>query len=127
MVCIEKRPHILYGRSSAPHFRYLTCLLDRGHINCCKPMVFLIKLVQLAMLCLAVDTAIYFIFFICQIKYVRKLLLNGGDAARILTVNYVCDTLWKTKDLLFRDHAVLNDVNGNLVINVAKCVKIKQI
>ena len=27
----EKRPHILYGRSSAPHFRYLTCLLDRGH------------------------------------------------------------------------------------------------
>ena len=33
MVCIEKRPHILYGRSSAPHFRYLTCLLDRGHIN----------------------------------------------------------------------------------------------
>ena len=34
MVCIEKRPHILYGRSSAPHFRYLTCLLDRGHITC---------------------------------------------------------------------------------------------
>lgn len=33
MVCIEKRPHILYGRSSAPHFRYLTCLLDRGHIK----------------------------------------------------------------------------------------------
>lgn len=33
MVCIEKRPHILYGRSSAPHFRYLTCLLDRGHIT----------------------------------------------------------------------------------------------
>ena len=33
MVCIEKRPHILYGRSSAPHFRYLTCLLDRGHIR----------------------------------------------------------------------------------------------
>ena len=33
MVCIEKRPHILYGRSSAPHFRYLTCLLDRGHIG----------------------------------------------------------------------------------------------
>ena len=30
MVCIEKRPHILYGRSSAPHFRYLTCLFDRG-------------------------------------------------------------------------------------------------
>ena len=33
MVCIEKRPHILYGRSSALHFRYLTCLLDRGHIT----------------------------------------------------------------------------------------------
>ena len=33
MVCIEIRPHILYGRSSALHFRYLTCLLDRGHIK----------------------------------------------------------------------------------------------
>lgn len=33
MVCIEKRPHITGGRSSALHFRYLTWLLDRGHIN----------------------------------------------------------------------------------------------
>ena len=33
MVCIGKRPHILYGRSSAFHFRYLTCLLDKGHIK----------------------------------------------------------------------------------------------
>lgn len=33
MVCIGKRPHILYGRSSALHFRYLTCLLDKGHIT----------------------------------------------------------------------------------------------
>ena len=31
MVYIEKRPHITGGRSSALHFRYLTCLLDRGH------------------------------------------------------------------------------------------------
>lgn len=27
MACIEKRPHISYDRSSAPHFRNLTCLL----------------------------------------------------------------------------------------------------
>ena len=33
MVCIEKRPHITCGRSLALHFRYLTCLLDRGHIT----------------------------------------------------------------------------------------------
>ena len=32
MVCIEKRPYTLYGRLAALHFRYLTCLLDRGHI-----------------------------------------------------------------------------------------------
>ena len=31
MVYIKKRPHITGGRSSALHFRYLTCLLDRGH------------------------------------------------------------------------------------------------
>ena len=33
MVCIEKRPHKMRGRSLAPNFIYLTCLLDRGHIN----------------------------------------------------------------------------------------------
>ena len=32
MVCIEKRPHKMRGRSLAPNFIYLTCLLDRGHI-----------------------------------------------------------------------------------------------
>lgn len=32
MVCIEKRPYSLYGRLATLHFRYLTCLLDRGHI-----------------------------------------------------------------------------------------------
>lgn len=32
MVCIEKRPYTLYGRLATLHFRYLTCLLDRGHI-----------------------------------------------------------------------------------------------
>ena len=33
MVCIEKRPHKMRGRSLAPNFIYLTCLLDRGHIK----------------------------------------------------------------------------------------------
>lgn len=36
MVCIEKRPYTLYGRLAALHFRYLTCLLDRGHIIFCS-------------------------------------------------------------------------------------------
>ena len=34
MVCIKKRPHkTTCGRSSASHFRYLPCLLDKGHIT----------------------------------------------------------------------------------------------
>lgn len=36
MVCIEKRPHKMRGRSLAPNFIYLTCLLDRGHIKKCE-------------------------------------------------------------------------------------------
>ena len=36
MVCIEKRPHKMRGRSLAPNFIYLTCLLDRGHIRVCE-------------------------------------------------------------------------------------------
>lgn len=39
MVCIEKRPYTLYGRLATLHFRYLTCLLDRGHIKKYKVMV----------------------------------------------------------------------------------------
>ena len=39
MVCIEKRPYTLYGRLATLHFRYLTCLLDRGHINSLTPVL----------------------------------------------------------------------------------------
>ena len=42
MVCIEKRPHISYGRSSALYFRYLTCLLDRYHIRSGRGAVFFV-------------------------------------------------------------------------------------
>ena len=41
MVCIEKRPYTLYGRLATLHFRYLTCLLDRGHINSQRKLLFL--------------------------------------------------------------------------------------
>lgn len=37
MVCIEKRPHKMRGRSLAPNFIYLTCLLDREHIIIIQP------------------------------------------------------------------------------------------
>ena len=46
MVCIEKRPYTLYGRLATLHFRYLTCLLDRGHIINRQP-VFIIVLLSL--------------------------------------------------------------------------------
>lgn len=52
MVCIEKRPYTLYGRLATLHFRYLTCLLDRGHIkptnllffSCLVCLFFIVKL-----------------------------------------------------------------------------------
>lgn len=40
MVCIEKRPYTLYGRLATLHFRYLTCLLDRGHIRLIPGLLF---------------------------------------------------------------------------------------
>ena len=45
MVCIEKRPYTLYGRLATLHFRYLTCLLDRGHIKmvCTFPTILLLQ------------------------------------------------------------------------------------
>ena len=39
-------PHTKYGHSPSTHFRYLTCLLDRGHIIYAKPALFYIDAVQ---------------------------------------------------------------------------------
>ena len=43
MVCIEKRPYTLYGRLATLHFRYLTCLLDRGHISFTNLLFYLVE------------------------------------------------------------------------------------
>ena len=79
------------------------------------------------MLCLAVDTAIYFVFFICQIKYVWQLLLNGGDAARILAVNHIDDLLGQLQGLLLNDAVVPDDVDRDVVVNVAQHVQIHNV
>ena len=39
-------PHTKYGHSPSTHFRYFTCLLDRGHIIYAKPALFYIDAVQ---------------------------------------------------------------------------------
>ena len=52
MVCIEKRPYTLYGRLATLHFRYLTCLLDRGHINRRLYFVSLLRMVVVPLIAL---------------------------------------------------------------------------
>jgi len=37
-------PHLKYGHSLPQHFRYLTCLLDRGHIIIGLPGILLINI-----------------------------------------------------------------------------------
>ena len=67
MVCIEKRPYTLYGRLATLHFRYLTCLLDRGHIK--TRLLFLCKKIH---------------FYFCHIIYQN---CKGGISNEIYMEN----------------------------------------
>ena len=69
MVCIEKRPYTLYGRLATLHFRYLTCLLDRGHISDLPEYIIFILLFQN-----------------CTLKFFHPITLKNNSLCSIQTV-----------------------------------------
>ena len=52
-------------------------------------------------------------------------LLDGSDAARILTFNNVCDLFRKFQFSFFNDLFIFNDVDGDVVIDKAEDIQIK--
>ena len=66
-------------------------------------------------------------FFIRQIEDVGKLLLDGGDAARILAVNHIDDLLGQLQGFFLDDAVVPDNVDRDVVVNVAQHVQIHNV
>ena len=54
----------------------------------------------------------------------RQLLLNGGDAARILAADHVGDLFRKLQGFLLGDLVVTDDIDGDVVVNVAQYIQV---
>ena len=73
----------------------------------------------------AVEAAVGALFAVGQGEDLRQLLLDGGDAARILAADDVRDALGELQLALFDALAVLDEVDGDTGIDVADDVPVK--
>ena len=74
---------------------------------------------------LAVQAAVGARALFGQCEDLRQLLLNGGDAAGILAADDVGDALGQLELALFGEFAVLNDVDGDVGVDIADDVPVK--
>ena len=65
--------------------------------------------------------------FIIEIEDMRKLLLDRGDAARVLAGDDIDELLRKSQLFFVYDHTVPDDVDGDVMINETKYVQIELI
>ena len=63
----------------------------------------------------AVDAAVHLFLRICQLKYVRKLLLNRCDASWVFTADDVCHLFRQCKIFLFNNFSVADNVDSCLL------------
>lgn len=78
-------------------------------------------------LLITISAAIYLMILIIEIENMRQLLLDGGDAARVLAVDDICD-FFRHLDIFFLyDFSILDDVDRDTVIDVAEHINIYQI
>ena len=71
---------------------------------------------------LTVSTAVNTFFLVCQQENVGKLMLYGSDAAGILAVDDICDLFRQGQRLFFDDVIILDDVDRDVLIQIAKNV-----
>ena len=82
---------------------------------------------ELAVLLITISAAIYLMILIIEIEDMRKLLLDRGNAARVLAVDDICD-FFRHLDIFFLyDFSILDDVDRDTVIDVAEHINIYQI
>ena len=72
-----------------------------------------------------ITAAVNLVFLVCEVENLVQTLLDGRNASRILAVDDVDKLLRKLQLLLFDDTAVSDDVDGDRVVDEAKCIKVQ--
>ena len=72
-----------------------------------------------------VKTSVDFLFCVCKVEFVGKLLLCGGDASRVFALDNINNSLGKMKLFTLCLLAVLNDIYRNTRIDIAEDIKVK--
>lgn len=89
--------------------------------------VFLLFLPAAAVLLLAVFAAVSLGLLIRKQEDLIQTLLDRGDAARVLTGDDVDELLWKRQFLFVDNYAVLDDVDGDVMIDKTEYIQIELI
>ncbi len=83
--------------------------------------------ISLRVFLVAVSAAVYLVGFVGEIENLGQLLLDGGDAAWVVAFDDSCDLLGQFQGSLFNDLAILDYVDGDVVINVSQHIKVQGI
>ena len=75
----------------------------------------------------AVLAAVDLVFLIRKHEDVIQFLLDGSDASGILAPYHVDNLFWKMKSLLVNDLGILDNVDGDVMINESKDVQINKV
>ena len=75
--------------------------------------------------CLAVEAAVQLGLLIRQIEDMVEPLLDRRDAAGVLAADHVDDPLRKGETLFLDDLVVLDDVNSDVVVDVAQDIEVQ--
>ena len=75
----------------------------------------------------AVSAAVNFLFFIGKDKDLILSVLDRCDAARILAFDHIDDLFWKVQLFLVYDLTVFDDVDGDIVVDKTKDIKIQHV
>ena len=77
------------------------------------------------MLFIAIHTAISLCLFVRKIKDIGKFLFNRSDTPWIFTLNDIGNLSWQFQPLLFDNLIFVDDIDGDVVVNIAKNFKVK--
>lgn len=98
------------------------------HVFCTAPQgCGRMHLLPAAVFFFTVSAAVDLFFLVGENENLIQPLLDGGDAARIFTTEYIGDLFRKPEQLLFHDLIILNDIHCDIVINKPKDIKIHKV
>ena len=88
-------------------------------------LILLIEQISFSAFLFTVFAAVNFFLLVGQYKDVWKLLLNGSDAAGIPAFDDVFDLFWQTQISFLNDLAVLDHIDGDVMVDKTENIDIQ--